>query len=140
MRILVGVFLCLFLCNVPLAKAEEKPNVEQLKRENAILQVLDGFMRSVKHGETAKSYQSYTSPAFRETTNIEAFKTFLSMYPALHRNRAIQYVGITYEENIALVAADASSYEHKDNRILFILRYEGGVWRILGIKVYPPAT
>lgn len=105
-----------------------------------IIEVVEGQLKVVREGNIPKAYALFTSLEFKKITSIEQFQQFVSQFPVFLHNKSITLRSVNIENGIAFYRGSIFSADGQMLDVEYELTKEQGVWKILGIQLYRPAS
>lgn len=102
----------------------------------AVRQVIESQIDTIRSGDVARAYFSYTTVDFRKITSLDDFKKFVESFPVLSNNQSFEVDDITFQHGIAvcqgrLFAADGSMLYAE-----YELKQEDDDWKIQGVQLF----
>lgn len=100
-----------------------------------MVDVVEDQLVLLREHRLSQAYYEYTSKQFQETTTLEAFRTFISLYPVLSHNEKFVYDSSWQEQSRGIVSGDLVSKDLHEMKAEYQLVKENGQWKIQGLRV-----
>lgn len=124
-------------------KAEVNNSAKKDDQEE-IKEAVRSYIEDLKAGHVEEAYNQYVSPEFKEATNLDSFKKFVSTYPEIGDYTKIELGDTVADKNLFLQKVTLTNAKGDSDLNVWLVKSETG-WKVWGINVvtsstYPPLS
>lgn len=100
------------------------------------LEVVEGWLKSLRANDIAKAYTDFTATDFRKQTSLQDFQKLVEKYKVLNNNKLFQFQSFHIENDTVSFGGDLLSEKGETIPVEFDFISEDGNWKILGIQIF----
>jgi hypothetical protein len=142
----LAIGLCLFISASPAIKQfqpynystpeNHEPEAPYSQNESQKLQnIVEKQVSAIRRLDYSYAYYAFTSKIFQKKTSLEAFKQYLSNFPAFFRNKTVGMDHTTFSGNLGTYYGKLISTDGKAAKIEVNFILEDSEWKIYSIKI-----
>jgi hypothetical protein len=105
-----------------------------------LLTMIENQLNAIQNKDYQTAYNNYTSASFRQTTPLDQFVYFITNYPAFNANKNAIFGALDFKNDVASLQGTLTSTTGETIHVEYFLEKDGGLWKILGIKLVNPAA
>ncbi len=111
------------------------PNRPESNDVQDILALIENQLNAIANKQYEVAYNSYSAETFRQNTNFNEFKYFVTGYPVFFKNKHAIFGNINFRKQYASVEGTLTSLDGHSQKVEYFLVKEGGLWKVAGIQL-----